>query len=190
MDPEAGATRANATAASNVAAPARNHCCYVPDLLVQTRRYTTPPSRPPFFHQGPRVAERFFCPPRGSRARVGTMGALGRVNARLIPGCVGAGEGHDVPASGLRVGRDVDCHVRIDLPFVSLRHCRISLDENDQCALEDTRSNHTCVNGRILSRNEIVLLKDFDAIRLTKRSLPELCFLQYVSFMTPPRASN
>ena len=79
-------------------------------------------------------------------------------------------------ASGLWVGHDVDCHVRLDLPFVSLCHCRISLDESDQYALEDTSSNHTRVNGRILSRNEIVVLNDFDAIRLTRRSLPELVF--------------
>ena len=102
------------------------------------------------------------------------MVALGRVNVRLIPGCFGAGEGHDVLASGLWVGRDVGCHVRLDLPFASLRHCCTFSDENDEYALEDTRLNHTCVNGRTLSRNEIVLLKDFDAIRLTKRSLPEL----------------
>ena len=48
--------------------------------------------------------------------------------------------------------------------------------ENDEYALEDTSCNRTRVNGRVIHRDEIVALKDFDAIKLTKRSLPELVF--------------
>ena len=44
---------------------------------------------------------------------------------------------------------------------------------HDEYAHEDTSSNHTRVDGMKTYRNEIV---PFDAIRLTKRSLPELVF--------------
>ena len=63
--------------------------------------------------------------------------------------------------------------MRLDCPRASARYFLFIFDKNDEYAHEDTSSNHTRVDGMKTYRNEIV---PFDAIRLTKRSLPELVF--------------
>ena len=98
------------------------------------------------------------------------MGTIRGVRAELLPGCIGIGEGCSVPDEGLLVGRGVECHVHIDCPIASVRHCRIFRSDDDEYFVEDTSSNRTYVNGKLLWRGDKLPLKDFDAIRLTKRS--------------------
>ena len=112
----------------------------------------------------------------GSSRVLWEMGTIRGVRAELLPGCAGAGEGYSVPDEGLLVGRGVECHVHIDCPLVSVRHCRILSWDDDEYAIEDTSTNRRYVNGCELWRGEKLPLKDFDAIRLTKRSRRELVF--------------
>ena len=107
------------------------------------------------------------------------MGTIRGVRAELLPGCIGIGEGYSVPDEGLLVGRGVECHVHIDCPAVSVRHCRIFSSDDDEYFIEDTSSNRTCVNGKKLWRGDKLPLKDFDAIKLTKRPRQELVFIHY-----------
>jgi predicted component of type VI protein secretion system len=105
------------------------------------------------------------------------MGTIRGVRAELLPGCTGTGEGYSVPdEGGLLVGRGVECHVHIDCPAVSVRHCRIFRSDDDEYFIEDTSTNHTYINGFELRRRDRLPLMDFDAIRLTKRSRRELVF--------------
>ena len=110
------------------------------------------------------------------------MGTIGGVRALLLPGWLGTGEGYSVPDEGLLVGRGVECHVHIDCPSVSVRHCRLVRWDGDEYFIEDTSTNRTYVNGYTLWRGEKLPLKDFDAIRLTKRSRRELVFTTPVSY--------
>ena len=48
--------------------------------------------------------------------------------------------------------------------------------DDDEYFIEDTSSNRTYVNGKKLWRDDKLPLKDFDAIKLTKRSHRELVF--------------
>ena len=74
------------------------------------------------------------------------------------------------------MGRGVECHVHIDCLVVSVRHCRIFRSDDDEYFIEDTSTNRTYVNGNELWRGEKLPLKDFDAIKLTKRPHQELVF--------------
>jgi len=105
------------------------------------------------------------------------MGTIRGVRAELLPGCIGIGEGYSVPDEGLLVGRGVECHLHIDCPIASVRHCRIFRWDDDEYAIEDTSTNHTYINGFELWLGDKLPLKDFDAIRLTKRSRRELVFI-------------
>ena len=105
------------------------------------------------------------------------MGTIRGVRAELLPGCIGIGEGYSVPdEGGLLVGRGVECHVHIDCPAVSVRYCRIFESDDDEYFIDDTSSNRTYVNGKKLWRGDKLPLKDFDAIKLTKRPHQELVF--------------
>jgi hypothetical protein len=105
------------------------------------------------------------------------MGTIRGVRAELLPGSTGTGEGYSVPdEGGLLVGRGVECHVHIDCLAVSVRHCRIFKSDDDEYFIEDTSSNRTYVNGKKLWRGDKLPLKDFDAIKLTKRPHQELVF--------------
>ena len=104
------------------------------------------------------------------------MGTIRGVRAELLPRCTDTGEGYSIPDEGLLVGRGVECHVHIDCPIVSVRHCRIFRWDDDEYFIEDTSTNRTYVNGYKLWRGEKLPLRDFDAIRLTKRSHRELVF--------------
>ena len=48
--------------------------------------------------------------------------------------------------------------------------------DDGEYAVEDASTNHTHINGFELWRGDRLPLKDFDAIRLTKRSRRELVF--------------
>jgi predicted component of type VI protein secretion system len=82
------------------------------------------------------------------------MGTIRGVRAELLPGCTGAGAGYSVPDEGLLVGRGVECHVHIDCPIVSVRHCRIFRWGDDEYFIEDTSTNRTYANGYELWRGE------------------------------------
>ena len=114
------------------------------------------------------------------------MWTIRGVRAELLPGCTGIGEGYSVPdEGGLLVGRGVECHVHIDCPAVSVRHCRIFKSDDDEYFIEDTSSNRTYVNGKKLWRGDKLPLKDFDAIKLTKRSHRELVYTRRIYTSQP-----
>ena len=113
----------------------------------------------------------------GSSRVLWEMGTIRGVRAELLPGCSGTVEGYSVPdEGGLLVGRGVERHVQIDCLVVSVRHCRIFKSDDDEYIIEDTSSNRTYVNGKKLWRGDKLPLRDFDAIKLTKRSRRELVF--------------
>lgn len=114
------------------------------------------------------------CGSRGCASAAGT--------ARLV--CISAAvAGHEVPASGIVIGRQDDCAIRLQGPTVSGRHCRICRGEEGGFELEDLSSNGTFVNRLKVGKGNVVKLRDGDLVQIANRRVDEM---QFTFVQLPP----
>jgi len=81
-----------------------------------------------------------------------------------------AGETIPVPRGKLLIGRETDCHLRLDSKLVSAHHCVLLLDEHTLRIRDLGSTNGTLLNGNRIGKHESILLHD-DTI-----SIDELTF--------------
>jgi len=78
------------------------------------------------------------------------------------------GARHAIPTSGLLIGREQTCDLRLCGPTVSAKQCWIC--SNSECfEVEDKSSNGTFLNGRLLGRNQRMILHEGDLIQMTRK---------------------
>ena len=81
-----------------------------------------------------------------------------------------SGETIRVPRGKLLIGRETDCHLRLDSKLVSAHHCVLLLDEYTLRIRDLGSTNGTFLNGNRIGKHESILLHD-DTI-----SIDELTF--------------
>jgi hypothetical protein len=81
-----------------------------------------------------------------------------------------SGETIKVPLGKLLIGRETDCHLRLDSKSVSAHHCVLLLDEYTLRIRDLGSTNGTLLNGNRIGKHESILLHD-DTI-----SIDELTF--------------
>jgi pSer/pThr/pTyr-binding forkhead associated (FHA) protein len=81
-----------------------------------------------------------------------------------------SGETIRVPRGKLLIGRETDCHLRLDSKLVSAHHCVLLLDEYTLRIRDLGSTNGTLLNGNRIGKHESILLHD-DTI-----SIDELTF--------------
>jgi len=67
-------------------------------------------------------------------------------------------ESIEVPPGKLVIGREVDCHLRRESPFISRHHCVLLLDEYTLRIRDLGSKNGTFVNERRIGGGETILL--------------------------------
>src|SRR5580704_4789454 len=65
-----------------------------------------------------------------------------------------------VPRGKLLIGRETDCHLRLDSKSVSAHHCVLLLDEYTLRIRDLGSTNGTFLNGNRIGKHEAILLHD------------------------------
>ncbi len=78
---------------------------------------------------------------------------------RVVKGPL-SGETIQVPRGKLLIGRETDCHLRLDSRQVSAHHCVLLLDEYTLRIRDLGSTNGTLVNGNRVGKHESILLHD------------------------------
>jgi pSer/pThr/pTyr-binding forkhead associated (FHA) protein len=71
-----------------------------------------------------------------------------------------SGKTFEISRGKLIVGREEDCHLRLDSEFVSRHHCALLLDDYTVRIRDLGSKNGTFVNGRRVGSGETILLHD------------------------------
>jgi hypothetical protein len=95
-----------------------------------------------------------------------------------------SGETIRVPRGKLLIGRETDCHLRLDSKSVSAHHCVLLLDEYTLRIRDLGSTNGTFLNGNRIGKHESILLHD-DTV-----SIDELTFQIDLSQPADPEAAT